>query len=153
MRVTEEPLRYSSPPLIGLASGQWFRPSPGAAMMDSRSEYSEYSDPEELKPMASPDQERLNRIRQSLADGGLDALLLLYPDDILMATGMLPASTHVAVLVDRDGRVSLPDPLVAGILRGRGELGRPHRLLRLVQAGLRRGPRPGCHRVAWNPEV
>ena len=60
--------------------------------------------------MALPDEERLNRIRQSLADGGLDALLLLYPDDILMATGMLPASTHVAVLADRDGRVSLLTP-------------------------------------------
>jgi len=60
--------------------------------------------------MASPDQDRLNQIRQSLADGRLDALLLLYPDDILMATGMLPASTHVAVLVDRDGRVSLLTP-------------------------------------------
>ena len=60
--------------------------------------------------MASPDQDRLNQIRQSLADGGLDALLLLYPDDILMATGMLPASTHVAVLVDRDGKVRLLTP-------------------------------------------
>ena len=60
--------------------------------------------------MALPDKERLNRIRQSLADGRLDALLLLYPDDILMATGMLPASTHVAALVDRDGRVSLLTP-------------------------------------------
>ncbi len=60
--------------------------------------------------MALPDEERLNRIRQSLAAGGLDALLLLYPDDILMATGMLPASTHVAVLVDRDGGVSLLTP-------------------------------------------
>ena len=60
--------------------------------------------------MAVPDQERLNQIRQSLAEGHLDALLLLYPDDILMATGMLPASTHVAVLVDRDGGVSLLTP-------------------------------------------
>ena len=60
--------------------------------------------------MASPDQERLNQLRVSLDDTGLDALLLLYPDDILMATGMLPASTHVAVLVDRDGRVSLLTP-------------------------------------------
>ena len=60
--------------------------------------------------MAVPDEERLSQIRRSLADGGLDALLLLYPDDILMATGMLPASTHVAVLVDRDGRVSLLTP-------------------------------------------
>ena len=60
--------------------------------------------------MALPDEERLNQIRKSLADGGLDALLLLYPDDILMATGMLPASTHVAVLVDGDGRVSLLTP-------------------------------------------
>ena len=60
--------------------------------------------------MALPDQERLNQIRQSLSDGGLDALLLLYPDDILMATGMLPASTHVAVLVDRDGCVGLLTP-------------------------------------------
>ena len=60
--------------------------------------------------MALPDQERVNQIRRSLADGGLDALLLLYPDDILMATGMLPASTHVAVVVDRDGRVSLLTP-------------------------------------------
>ena len=70
----------------------------------------EHADLEESNPMASPDHERLNRIRQSLAEGGLDALLLLYPDDILMATGMLPASTHVAVLVDRDGRVSLLTP-------------------------------------------
>ncbi len=60
--------------------------------------------------MALPDEERRNRIRQSLADGKLDALLLLYPDDILMSTGMLPASTHVAVLVDRDGGVSLLTP-------------------------------------------
>ena len=60
--------------------------------------------------MAVPDEERLSQIRRSLADGGLDALLLLYPDDILMVTGMLPASTHVAVLVDRDGRVSLLTP-------------------------------------------
>ena len=60
--------------------------------------------------MAVPDQERMNQIRQSLAEGHLDALLLLYPDDILMATGMLPASTHVAVLVDRDGGVSLLTP-------------------------------------------
>ncbi len=60
--------------------------------------------------MALPDEERLNQIRQSLAEGQLDALLLLYPDDILMATGMLPASTHVAVLVDRDGCVRLLTP-------------------------------------------
>ena len=60
--------------------------------------------------MALPDAERLSRIRRSLAAGGLDALLLLYPDDILMATGMLPASTHVAVLVDRDGCVRLLTP-------------------------------------------
>ena len=86
--------------------------------------------------MALPDEERLDQVQQSLAEGGLDALLLLYPDDILMATGMLPASTHVAVLVDRDGGVSLLTPWWREALRGRGELGRPHRLLRLVQAGL-----------------
>lgn len=37
-------------------------------------------------------------------------MLLLYPDDVLMATGMLPASTHLAVLVDREARVSLLTP-------------------------------------------
>ncbi len=75
--------------------------------MDTRSQH---SGSEGLQTMAVPDEERLSQIRRSLADGGLDALLLLFPDDILMATGMLPASTHVAALVDRDGRVSLLTP-------------------------------------------
>ena len=107
MRGAEEPSHHSSPLPFGLPPGQSFRPSSGAAVTDARSRHSNL---EELTTMASTDQERLNRIRQSLAGGGLDALLLLFPDDILMATGMLPASTHVAVLVDRDGGVSLLTP-------------------------------------------
>ena len=91
-----------------------------------------------IETMALPDEERLKQIRRSLADGGLDALLLFYPDDILMATGMLPASTDVAVLV-------------AGNLRDRREQGPRHRLLRLVQARLPGGPRPGRRRVGFGP--
>ena len=60
--------------------------------------------------MAVPDEERLSQIRHSLRDGQLDALVLLYPDDILMATGMLPGSTHVAAIVDADGGVTLLTP-------------------------------------------
>ncbi len=60
--------------------------------------------------MTLADEERLNQIRRSLREGQLDALVLLHPDDILMATGMLPGSTHVAAIVDADGRVTVLTP-------------------------------------------
>lgn len=60
--------------------------------------------------MTMVDEERISRIRHTLDDGSLDAFLFLYPDDILMATGMLPASSHVAVIVNQDGLVSLLTP-------------------------------------------
>ncbi len=60
--------------------------------------------------MALADQERRNQIRRSLRDGQLDALVLLHPDDILMATGMLPGSTHVVALADADGGVTVLTP-------------------------------------------
>ena len=60
--------------------------------------------------MTLVDEERLSQIRRSLRDGQLDALVLLYPDDILMAIGMLPGSTHVVAIVDADGRVTILTP-------------------------------------------
>ena len=41
------------------------------------------------------DQDRISRIRAFLRGAQLDALILFHPENILMATGMHPGSTHV----------------------------------------------------------
>ena len=48
------------------------------------------------------DQDRVSRIRTSLQRAQLDALILFHPENILMATGMLPGSTHVIAIVTVD---------------------------------------------------
>ncbi|MEW5979449.1 MAG: Xaa-Pro peptidase family protein [Acidobacteriota bacterium] len=60
--------------------------------------------------MIPKDQERIDRIRRELRHHQLDGLLLLHPDNILMTTGMLPGSTHVAALVTTDAEVAVLSP-------------------------------------------
>ena len=60
--------------------------------------------------MVAPDTERLESIRRVLKREGWDALLVFHPDSILMATGMLPGSTHVAALVTADLSVVIISP-------------------------------------------
>ena len=60
--------------------------------------------------MPPKDQERLTRIQESLRQNQWDALVLFHPDNIVMASGMLPGSTHVVAVVTADGRVLLITP-------------------------------------------
>ena len=60
--------------------------------------------------MVTPDQARLNQIKLSLQKNNLDALILLHPENILMATGMFPGSSHVVAIVDVDGKVTILTP-------------------------------------------
>jgi Xaa-Pro dipeptidase len=60
--------------------------------------------------MPLKDVERLTRIQQALRQNHWDALVLFHPDNIVMASGMLPGSTHVAVVVTADGAVLLITP-------------------------------------------
>jgi Xaa-Pro dipeptidase len=56
------------------------------------------------------DQERLDQIRASLRANDWDALVLFHTEHILMASGMLPGSTHVVALVTADKKVVLITP-------------------------------------------
>jgi Xaa-Pro aminopeptidase len=60
--------------------------------------------------MPPKDLERLARIRETLRENQWDALILFHPDNIVMASGMLPGSTHVAAVVTADGHVLLITP-------------------------------------------
>ena len=60
--------------------------------------------------MPPKDQERLTRIQESLRQNQWDALVLFHPDNIVMASGMLPGSSHVATVVSADGHVLLITP-------------------------------------------
>ena len=56
------------------------------------------------------DQDRVSRIRTSLLGAQLDALILFHPENILMATGMLPGSTHAIAIVTADEKVVVITP-------------------------------------------
>jgi len=60
--------------------------------------------------MPPKDFERLARIQETLRQNQWDALVLFHPDNIVMATGMLPGSTHVVAVVTADGQVLLITP-------------------------------------------
>jgi len=60
--------------------------------------------------MRDPDLERVAAIRDALTTAQYDGLVLFHPDNILMATGMLTGSTHVAVVVNADGRIVVITP-------------------------------------------
>jgi Xaa-Pro aminopeptidase len=60
--------------------------------------------------MPPTDLERLARIQETLRQNQWDALVLFHPDNIVMASGMLPGSTHVAAVVTADGQVLLITP-------------------------------------------
>ena len=60
--------------------------------------------------MPAKDLERLTRIQQVLRQNQWDALVLFHPDNIVLASGMLPGCTHVAAVVTADGQVLLITP-------------------------------------------
>ena len=60
--------------------------------------------------MAPKDRDRIARIRTSLRETQADALILFHPDNILMATGMFPGSSHVVAIVTEDGKVVVITP-------------------------------------------
>src|SRR5262245_38377059 len=60
--------------------------------------------------MPPKDLERLTRIQQALRQNQWDAFVLFHPDNIVMVSGMLPGSTHVAAVVTADGQVMLITP-------------------------------------------
>lgn len=60
--------------------------------------------------MPPKDLVRLTRIQQALRQNQWDALVLFHPDNIVLASGMLPGSTHVAAVVTADGQVLLITP-------------------------------------------
>ena len=74
--------------------------------------------------MPSKDLDRLTRIQKALRQNQWDALVLFHPDNIVMASGMLPGSTHVAAVVTADGQVLADHAVVAGRVCSAGELGR-----------------------------
>ena len=60
--------------------------------------------------MTFRDQERVKRIQQTLKKRDWDALVLFHPDNIVMATGMLPGSSHVTAIVTLDGHITVITP-------------------------------------------
>jgi Xaa-Pro aminopeptidase len=60
--------------------------------------------------MPPKDLVRLSRIKETLRQNQWDALILFHPDNIVMASGMLPGSTHAAAVVTADGQVLLITP-------------------------------------------
>lgn len=56
------------------------------------------------------DAERLGRVREALAQAGLDALVAALPANVLMLTGYWPVIGTAAVIVTRDGRSVLLAP-------------------------------------------
>lgn len=60
--------------------------------------------------MIAKDLERLERIQRALKENNWDALLLFHGEHIVMSTGMLPGSTHVASLVTADKKVVVMTP-------------------------------------------
>ncbi|PYV41132.1 MAG: hypothetical protein DMG06_18130 [Acidobacteria bacterium] len=60
--------------------------------------------------MVTTDGERLNQIQKALRANDWDALVLFHTDNILMATGMFPGSTHVVAIVTGDGKVLVITP-------------------------------------------
>jgi Xaa-Pro aminopeptidase len=60
--------------------------------------------------MIRKDAERLAQIQQTLQQNNWDGLVLFHPDNIVMASGMLPGSTHVAAIVTADGHVTIITP-------------------------------------------
>jgi len=60
--------------------------------------------------MPPKDLDRLARIQATLRQNQWDALVLFHPDNIVMASGMLPGSTHVIAVVTADRHVVLITP-------------------------------------------
>ena len=60
--------------------------------------------------MIGPDGERLDQIQKALWVSDWDALVLFHTDNILMATGMFPGSTHVVAIVTADRKVVVITP-------------------------------------------
>lgn len=60
--------------------------------------------------MMAPDGERLDQIQKALRVSDWDALVLFHTDNILMATGMFPGSTHVVAIVTADRKVVVITP-------------------------------------------
>ena len=60
--------------------------------------------------MIAPDGERLDQIQKALWVSDWDALVLFHTDNILMATGMFPGSTHVVAIVTADRKVVVITP-------------------------------------------
>jgi len=60
--------------------------------------------------MPPKDLVRIARIQESLRRNRWDAFILFHPDNIVMASGMLPGSTHTAAVVTADGQVLVIAP-------------------------------------------
>jgi Xaa-Pro aminopeptidase len=60
--------------------------------------------------MIAADHDRLEQIQEALGKYDLDALVLFHTDNILMATGMFPGSTHVVALVTAEKQVVIITP-------------------------------------------
>jgi len=60
--------------------------------------------------MVTADHNRLQRIQEALCTYDLDALVLFHTDNVLMATGMFPGSTHVVALVTSEKHVVIITP-------------------------------------------
>ena len=60
--------------------------------------------------MIEADHDRLERIEEALSEKGLDALVLFHTENILMATGMFPGSTHVVALATAEREVVIITP-------------------------------------------
>lgn len=58
----------------------------------------------------APDKERLDQIQKALQERDWDALVLFHTDNILMASGMFPGSTHVVAIVTVDRKVVVITP-------------------------------------------
>src|SRR2546426_9108902 len=60
--------------------------------------------------MIGPDGERLDQIQKALRVSDWDALVLFHTDNILMAAGVFPGSTHVVAIVTADKKVVVITP-------------------------------------------
>ena len=59
---------------------------------------------------AEPDRERIDRVRQALQHGGLDAVVCALPKNVLLLSGYWPVVGTSVAIATRDGRIALAVP-------------------------------------------
>src|SRR6185437_2129512 len=67
-----------------------------------------------------PDRERIDRVRQALQQGGLDAVVCALPKNVLLLSGYWPVVGTSVAIATRDGRIALAVPADEALLAEQG---------------------------------